>query len=177
MERVLIIGSPGAGKTTLATRLMRETGLPLVHLDQQYWRAGWIEPPEHEWLAKVETLIAQPRWIMDGNYGGSLPLRLTRADTVIDLDLPPWRCVSRIIRRIIGSWGRVRPDMAEGCPEQLNWEFLVYTARFKRDRRASVEAKLQGFGGTLIRLRSQREIDAFLETWSGRAAEGGGQSG
>jgi adenylate kinase family enzyme len=163
MERVLIIGSPGAGKSTLAAQLARRTGLPLIHLDQEYWRAGWIETPEDEWLAKVEALTARPRWIMDGNYGGSLPLRLTCADTVVYLQLPPWRCVARIVRRIIGSWGRVRPDMAEGCPEQLNWEFLIYTARFRRDRRASVEAKLRAFGGTLISLRTQRDIDHFLE--------------
>lgn len=176
MERVLIIGSPGAGKSTLATRLARCTSLPLIHLDQEYWRAGWIEPPRDEWLAAVEALTTRPCWIMDGNYGGSLLKRLARADTVIYLDLPPWRCVSRIIRRIIGSWGRVRPDMADGCPEQLNWEFLVYTARFKRDRRASIEDKLRAFNGTLIRLSSQREIDAFQEMQSSRCRESGGQS-
>jgi hypothetical protein len=52
--------------------------------------------------------------------------------------------------------------MAEGCPEQLNWEFLVYTARFRRDRRPRVEEKLRGFRGTCIRLHTQREMDLFL---------------
>jgi adenylate kinase family enzyme len=160
---VLVIGSPGAGKSTLATELAARTGLPLVHLDQEYWRAGWVEPPADEWQAKVETMIARPRWIMDGNYGGTLALRLARADTVIYLDLPAWRCVARVLRRIVGSWGRVRADMAPGCPEQFSWEFVTYTARFRRDKRAGVEAKIRSFNGPVIRLRSQSEIDAFLE--------------
>ncbi len=68
MERVLVIGSPGAGKSTFATKLARRTGLPLIHLDQQYWRSGWVEPPKEEWLDKLGGLIAGRRWIMDGNY-------------------------------------------------------------------------------------------------------------
>jgi adenylate kinase family enzyme len=67
MERVLVIGSPGSGKSTLATELAQRTGLPLIHLDQQYWRAGWIEPDKGDWATEVEALIAGERWIIDGN--------------------------------------------------------------------------------------------------------------
>jgi adenylate kinase family enzyme len=120
MERVLVIGSPGSGKSTLATELAQRTGLPLIHLDQQYWRAGWIEPDKGDWATEVEALIAGERWIIDGNYSGTLGRRLTRADTVVDLELPGWLCFFRVLRRVLTSWRRVRPDMAEGCPERLD---------------------------------------------------------
>ena len=99
---------------------------------------------------------------MDGNYGGSLEQRLARADTVVDLEFPAWLCVWRILRRIAGSWGRVRSDMAEGCPEQFSFEFLVYTARFPWTARKRTDAKLAQFTGTRIHLRSPAEVTRFL---------------
>jgi len=134
----------------------------LIHLDQQHWRSGWVEPPKDEWRQRVTELAAGDRWVMDGNYGGTLELRLARADTVIDLEFPAWLCVWRILRRIASSWGRVRPDMAAGCPEQFSFEFLVYTARFPFAARKRTDAKLAQFTGTRIRLRSPAEVRRFL---------------
>ena len=162
MKRVLIIGSPGAGKSTLAREVARLTGLPLIHLDQFHWSAGWVESTKAEMEAKVREVIEQPRWVIDGNYGGTLPLRLTRADTVIDLDLPRWLCVFSIIRRAVAHRGRTRSDMAPGCPEHLNWEFLVYTFRFPSDGRRRVEETMRSFPRQRIRLRSRREVKRFL---------------
>jgi adenylate kinase family enzyme len=162
MQRVLVIGSPGAGKSTLATEIARRVGLPLVHLDRHYWRAEWIEPDKEEWARQVEGLAAGGSWVMDGNYGGTLAMRLARADTVIWLDFPVWLCVWRILRRAIRYRGRTRPDMADGCPERLEWEFLAYTARFPWTGRRRIAAKLPAFTGTLIRLRRPREAARFL---------------
>lgn len=80
------IGSPGAGKSTLAAEVARRTGLPLVHLDRLYWRAGWVESDKAEFVERVRETVAAPRWVIDGNYGGTLPIRLERADTVLWLD-------------------------------------------------------------------------------------------
>lgn len=88
MQRVMIVGCPGAGKTTVAKRLAVVTGLPLVHLDFHYWQSGWVRTESDVWAEKVETFAAQPRWIIDGNYGGTLEPRIARADTVIHLDFP-----------------------------------------------------------------------------------------
>ena len=163
MERVLVIGSPGAGKSTFAADIARVTGLPLVHLDRHYWRAGWVEPDKEEWAAQVQALAAQPRWVMDGNYGGTLPLRLARADTVVWMDFPVWLCLVRIVRRALRYRGKVRPDMAEGCPEKMDWEFFSYTARFPWKGRRRIAAELPAFAGTPVRLRSPSEAAHFLE--------------
>jgi hypothetical protein len=77
-RRILVIGSGGAGKSTFARELGRRTGLPLVHLDLHYWRPGWTPTPPDEWLGRVRDLVREDRWIIDGNYLGSLEVRQTR---------------------------------------------------------------------------------------------------
>lgn len=163
---MLIIGSPGAGKSTLARELALRTGLPVHNLDRLYWRPGWVEPEKQAWADEVARLISAPRWIIEGNYGGTLPLRLSRADTVIDVDLPAWLCVARVLRRSVSSWGRVRPDMGAGCPERLDREFarfLIYTATFPRRGRKRLGQAMTGFAGRQVRLRSNAEIQGFLD--------------
>ena len=162
MKRVLVIGSPGAGKSTLATRLAALTGLPLVHLDQEHWSAGWVEPEPVTFRDKMAAIIARPRWIIDGNYGATIEQRLARADTVIHLDFPAWLCVARIVKRVLGSYGQVRPDMAEGCPERFDLEFLLYTARFSSGPGPRTKRKLEGFGGTYVRLARPADARRFL---------------
>jgi adenylate kinase family enzyme len=162
MQQVLVIGSPGAGKSTLAAELARRTGLELIHLDRHYWRSGWTEPEPSEWAAQVAELTAREHWVMDGNYGGTLALRLERADTVVWLDYPVRLCLWRIIRRAIRYRGRVRPDMAEGCPEQMSWEFFSYTARFPWGGRRRLVEKLPEFRGALVHLRRPSETERFL---------------
>jgi adenylate kinase family enzyme len=162
MERILVIGSPGAGKSTLATELARRTGLPLFHLDKLHWKPGWVESDKAEFDALLTEVTAQPRWIIDGNYGRTLPLRLARADTVIDLDLPAWRCVVQAIGRVARSHGTVRPDMGADCPERFDLSFLAFILSFPRHGRRRIAAKLALFPGRVIRLRSRADIRRFL---------------
>lgn len=162
MQRVLVLGCSGAGKTTLARELAAITGLPLVHLDQHYWRPGWTEPDAETWTAQLSTLVAQPRWVMDGNYGGTLALRLSAADTAIFLDLPRRVCVGRILRRYLIKRGRTRSDMGPECPERLHWGFLAYVWRFQNEHRPRVLEALRHFGGHLITLRSSAAVRAYL---------------
>jgi adenylate kinase family enzyme len=161
MERILIIGSPGSGKSTLARALAAQTGLPLFHLDRLYWRPGWVQPGKPEWRERMAALVAEPRWIIDGNYTGTIDLRLAAADTVVLLDLPPLLCGWRILRRVNGGLGRVRADMAPGCPERLDFGFLRYVLSFRRRVLPRIEAGLAGFGGEVVRLRAPREIARF----------------
>src|SRR5262245_2440742 len=108
MQRVLVLGCCGAGKSTVSRRLAAVTGLPLIQLDLLYWRPGWTPTPAEEMDALVTRLCAGPRWIIDGNYQRSLPLRLPRADTVIWLDYPRRVCMARVLWRMARDYHRVR---------------------------------------------------------------------
>ena len=147
----------------LATRLAATLGLPLVHLDREFHRPGWVEPPLEEWVARVEALIAGEEWVIDGNYGSTMELRLSRADTSVFLDLPTLTCVIGILGRVRRWHGRSRPDMAEGCPEHFNLDFLRYTRRFRRDTRPRVVERLSRFDGEVVVLRSRRAVRRYLD--------------
>lgn len=163
MERVLIIGCSGAGKSVLSRRLSAALGLPVIHLDQHYWRPGWVAPDKATWVAQIEAMVAQPRWVMDGNYGGTLPLRLASADLVVFLDFPTWRCVLRVLRRTAAGLGRARADVAPGCPERFDWPFLKFVWSYRRVHRPRVYAALQDFKGRVSVLKGPSEVRRFLQ--------------
>ncbi len=162
MRRVLVIGSPGAGKSTFSRKLSAATGLPVIHLDRHYWQAGWTEPDKADWAATVERLVAEPRWIIDGNYGGTLPVRLARADTVILLDAGRWLCLRRVITRTLRGHGKTRDDMAEGCYERFDRGFLKFVWDYPRKSRPRVTEALAAFDGIVIRCRTDREAETVL---------------
>jgi adenylate kinase family enzyme len=163
MRRVVVIGSGGSGKSTFSKDLGRLTGLPVIHLDREYWRAGWKETPKDEWTVKVESLIAAERWILDGNFGGTRELRMNAADTIIFLDLPTRVCLYRILKRTIKYHGRSRPDMTEGCNERFDLEFIGWVWNYKRRSRKRLLDELERLEGKhVIILRDQQQVADFL---------------
>jgi len=162
MQRVAVVGSGGAGKTTFATELGRLTGLPVIHLDRVHWKPGWVEPPRDQWAKDVAELTTGERWVIDGNYGGTFEIRFERADTVIVLALSRWRCTSRVLRRTLTHYGR--EVQAEGCPERLDFTFVRWVWRYPKDSRRHLDAVLDHFKGgvRVIELRTPREVRRFL---------------
>jgi adenylate kinase family enzyme len=130
VKKILIIGSGGAGKSTLACELGTILGLEVIHLDAWYWNPGWVETPKAEWQNIIQDLTLRESWIMDGNYGGTLDVRLSVADTVIFLDFPRLLCLSRVIKRRFIYAGQSRPDMASDCPERLK-QFAIRNSQLR----------------------------------------------
>jgi adenylate kinase family enzyme len=97
--RVLVIGMAGAGKSTFSRALSAKTGLPVIHLDLQYWKPDWVRPTDDEWREKQRRLLASETWIADGNYYETLDLQLERAETVVLLDTTWWICAGRAFAR------------------------------------------------------------------------------
>jgi adenylate kinase family enzyme len=164
MRRVLVIGCSGAGKSTLSRKLAAALGLPLVPLDRAYWRPGWVQPTKDEWRRIVEALVAEPAWVMDGNYSGTFDLRMLRADTAIWLDYPRTRCLWRVIMRSVKDFGRTRADLADGCPEKFDPKFWLFIWDFPNRSRPLIFEGLRTIGSHLrvIRLTNDREVAAFL---------------
>lgn len=175
MRRVLVVGSGGAGKSTFARALGERAGLPVVHLDRIFWNAGWVETPQPAWEERVRATIAADAWVLDGNFRSTLDLRLARADTCVFLDRSRFVCLARAMRRLAEYRGRTRPDLPEGCPEQMDLEFVLWIWNYPSAERPRVLAKLAEFearGGRSVVLRSDAEAAAFLDAAGSAPARG-----
>jgi adenylate kinase family enzyme len=166
VERVLVLGSGGAGKTTLSRKLAAATGLPLIHLDTMYWRPGWVRPSEAEWDAILEALLARDRWIMDGNYSRTVARRAEVADTIVFLDFPRVRCLIRALGRTTRLYGHAPDDLPDGCPERFEWSFVRWIWAYPKQYRPRIVAVFEDVrerGGAVVVLRNDDEVDSFLQ--------------
>lgn len=160
MQRVIVIGCCGAGKSTFSRKLHALTGLELIHLDQQYWKPNWVETDKDIWETKVAEIAEQDSWIIDGNYGGTLDVRLNRADTVFFLDFSTLKCLWRVGKRVLKYNGRERPDMPPGCKERFDLEFFHFVATYNLRNRKTLYKKLD-------KVKTEKNIHVFrndLET-------------
>lgn len=166
LRRILVIGSSGAGKSVFAAKLAERMGLPLIHLDAIYWKPGWVKTPKDEWQRTVDELLARDRWVMDGNYAGTLDRRLSACDTVVFLDLPRTVCLWRAVKRRIMYRRRSRPDMTPGCQERVTWEFIRWIWEYPRKQRPRVMARLAAPrpDQQAVVLRSTADADRFLRS-------------
>lgn len=165
MERILIIGCGGAGKSTLARQLGEKLELPVVHLDKLFWKPGWVEESSEEFDRKLAIELEKTRWIMDGNFNRTMPQRLSKCDTIIYLDFSRWACLWGVAKRIITTYGTVRPDMGEGCPERLDLNFLRWVWNYNRDKRQRNYCLLnEATHAEKIVLKNHRMVNQFLKS-------------
>lgn len=122
----MVVGTSGVGKTTLSMLVAELEGLPVTHLDKLAWTAGWKRRPKEDFERDLDAILASERWLVDGNYIGSLPQRAGKADTIILIDLPLGQCLVRVFRRWWKNRGKQRHDLPEGCLEPLPWTFLKW---------------------------------------------------
>jgi len=165
-QRIAVIGCGGAGKSTFASELARRTGLPLVHLDQLYWKPGWVPTPGEEWRRIVASLTQQERWIIDGNYGSTLDTRLGAANAVVFLDMSRWRCLYGILRRRLSR--KQRPDAAPGCSERLDLRYVRWVWSYRRVHRPDLLRRLSTLepAQSVYVLSSRRACSELLDAAS-----------
>ncbi|WP_145447143.1 P-loop NTPase family protein [Mucisphaera calidilacus] len=164
MQRICVVGPCGSGKSWLASRLGERLGLPVVHMDRLYWKPGWVEGTQEELRAKLEEVVAGERWVIDGNYAGTLGMRLARADAVVWLDYGRWVYRRRLLWRQVAGRFRGRPDMAEGCRETFDPEFLRYAWDFEKTGGVALREALAGVpaGVEVLRFRRPGEAAGWL---------------
>ena len=164
MQRIVILGNGGSGKSTLGRAIGKRLNLPVVHLDPLFWEPGWIEPDAEQFRQRVSQAIAPDAWVCEGNYARrTFDLRLPRADVIIWLETPRLTCFTRVIMRSLTN--RSRPDLAAGCREKFDWVFLKFVWNFDQGTRPGIEKKKKKVGPQvpLIRLRTTRQIADFLD--------------
>ena len=137
MQKVLVIGCSGAGKSTFARALQEKTGLPLYYLDMLWHTPDRGHITREAFDRTLGEWLARPAWIIDGNYNRTLPMRLAKCDAVFFLDYPTAVCLDAIRGRV----GQLRPDMP-WVEEQLDPEFYEWVSNFARDERPLILAAL-----------------------------------
>lgn len=166
MKKIAIIGSGGAGKSTLARDLSEKLAIDVFHLDALFWQPNWVLTSREKQREIQMQLVTKEQWIIDGNYGGTLDIRLSAADTIIFLDLHRIICIYRAVKRVIQYWNRTRPDMAEGCNERFDWIFFKWIWDFPKAKRPEIVKKLADLSTekNVIVLTTLKEVKEFLNS-------------
>ena len=157
-NKILILGCPGSGKSTFARKLQEKTGLPLIHLDNVWWRADTTHISRDEFDRALAGLLAGERWIMDGDYSRTYEVRLRAADTVIFLDYPEAVCMAGIVARV----GQDRPDMpwTEGT---LDRELVAQVRNYASSNRPALLSLFQKYPEKqVLTFTSREEADGWL---------------
>ena len=148
MKRVAVIGCPGSGKSTFARKLHEKTGLPLIHLDNIWWKPDRTHITREAFDAALREILAKPAWIVDGNYSRTVETRIAACDTVIFLDFDEQTCMDGIVSRV----GENRPDMP-WTEQTLDPELVALVKGFRAEQRPEIL--------TLLKRYADREIRVF----------------
>ena len=165
MRRIAVLGAPGSGKSTFSAALAARLKHPLVHLDQHYWEPDWVIAAPEVFRQRCEEAVAQKSWIIDGTYSNTFDIRIPAADHIFWFDRDRISCLYRVLKRILTSYGKVRADMAPGCPERVDLAFLRYVWSFNATRRPRIVAALDHYAAhdrTRI-IRTDRDAQATLD--------------
>jgi adenylate kinase family enzyme len=165
-QRILIIGSAGAGKSTLSRKLGELWNLPVVHLDALFWQPGWKPIPRPEFINQVKAEMTKSKWLIDGNYDSTLEMRAEYADLIIFLDFSRSLCLYRACKRAWTYRGTTRPDMGKDCLEKMDWEFMRWIWRFPKDAKPEIVETLLKTPAKVITLKSPKELDHWFSLQS-----------
>ena len=163
----MVIGGSGSGKSTVARSIGVATGLPVIHVDKMYWKSGWVFRDINETKRMVIVAAQDEQWVFDGNNSSTFKERADRADAIVFLDLSTWLRFSRVVKRTVTGYGLLRPDMADGCPERLDYGFLKWVLGYRTNggrARALELIETYASRAKIYHLRSRREVDQFLGT-------------
>ncbi len=166
-ERVMVIGCSGGGKSTLSQKLCARLAIPYVSMDREfYWLPGWVKRDKAEERALIAETVARERWLMDGSGPSTFDLRLPRAQIVLWVRLPRWRCLLGVTRRGLRHRGQTRPEMAPGCLEKFpDREFMSYIWNFEKRFVPIILLQLQRYGPDVpvVQLKSHEQMRRLLD--------------
>ena len=158
MKKIIVIGCPGSGKSTVSRALHNKTGIPLYHLDMMYWNADKTTVEKSVFLERLSAVLEKDGWIIDGNYSSTMELRMAACDTVIFLDYPLDVCLDGIKERR----GKPRSDMPWIETEE-DAEFIEFIKNYNEQQKPKVLELLEKYRDkNIVILESREQADAFL---------------
>lgn len=160
MNKILIIGISGIGKTRLARKLSDYLKIPVTHYDEFVWGKNWKEENEKVVEQKLEEVIKKDKWIIEGFIHPAAKSKLENADMVIYLDYSGCQAFWGGLSRWWKCRGKTRPEMAAGCIEKFDWNFLK--VMWRRGERPEIEEAIKGFENKIVRLKTRKETNNFL---------------
>lgn len=161
-NRIIIAGCSGAGKSTLAVEMGKRFRLPVVHLDKIWWLAGWKHRTEEEFDVLLQKELDKKSWIIEGDYNRTFSRRLERADFCVYLDYPLNLCLQSVYERFRKYEGKSRPDITEGCNEQVDCEFENWIKAYRENVRPKMLSALKTSNVPHIVLSSREETETWL---------------
>lgn len=159
MEKIIIIGCPGSGKSTFGRKLSSVTGLPLYHLDNLFWNEDRTTVTRDVFDKRLKEVMDKPEWIIDGNYSRTMEIRLKECDTVFFLDYPTEICLEGIEARK----GKARSDMPWVEPDDNDEEFIAYIKSFNENNRPEIIELLEKYNmKNIVVFHNREEAEQFL---------------
>ncbi len=163
MKKVVIIGSPGAGKSTLARKLGPMLKINVLHLDRLFWECGWKAKTRETRIDILQKRVMEKQWIIEGTYLHISELHLNAADTIIFLDTSPLYCLWRLIKRHREYRRRSRRDIPKGCTDKLTLFRMLKVLTFPLHGRRKIKQTLLNYNSKqILRLRSDKEVEEFF---------------
>jgi adenylate kinase family enzyme len=165
MNKIAVIGPPGAGKTEFANVLGKILRIEnIYHLDHYFWKPGWTRTSGNERHAIIEELTKPSEWIIEGNFLDTLDTQFAHADLVIWLNLNPFICFYRVLKRYFSYIGKEIPEIAPGCRDKITPGFLVsiFTYRFIDSKKVKEKLQIPN-PPNLKTLKTPKEVSSFLD--------------
>lgn len=162
---IMVLGCSGGGKSITAFKLAEMFDLRVIHFDLLLWKPGWVRRDDEEINQMAEVAFRADGWVSDGNHSkAQFDERVKRADMLVWVDMPRWRCIMNISTRVWKYRGKSRPSMTEGCPERLNLEFFLWVWNFNKNRGQKIEKLFEKMQSEkrLYRLKNYTELNEFL---------------
>ena len=165
MKKIMIIGSGGAGKSTLSKKLGQKLNIEVFHLDRFFWKPNWEQITDNELAEIQKELTKKEQWVIDGNYSNNIDIRLNEADTIIFIDLKNYLCVWRVFKRSILNYNKQRSDIGEGCLDKIDFAFLKWVWNYPKRSRPKIIEKLNKLEKLkkIYVLKSSFEVKKFIE--------------
>lgn len=165
--KIAILGFSGSGKSTLATKLSEIYNIPVLHLDSVFFKEGWEERDKDEASNIVTSFMMQSAWVIEGNYTGLYQKeRLKDADKIVYLNFNRFICLYRVVKRYFKYRGTTRDDMADGCDEKIDWEFIKWILHEGRNKNTikHYQEIMEKYKDKAVMCKNQRQVDNYISS-------------